>query len=118
MNDFVIYQRIRSSDVRRQCSAHKQREPCFICGKHGSITEAHHTIPLKDVAALLAAWGSLPEPPVVWLCPNCHTYLHRYRSAARIYLEPGILEKIFEIQRIGEEFLSMHVEAVMAKLNR
>lgn len=75
-------------------------------------------MPLKDVATLLEAWESLPEPPVAWLCPNCHTYVHRYQSTVPIYLEPDVLEKIFEIQQIGEEFFARHAETVMAKIGQ
>lgn len=101
---------IRSSDLRRQCASHKNRKPCFICGRHKSVTEAHHTITLKEISQLLMSWGSLPEPPVVWLCPNCHAYAHNYRCVDPSDLEPGILEKIFDIQQIGEDFLSQYAE--------
>lgn len=118
MNEPVTARRIRSSDVRCQCATHKQREPCFICGKHRSITEAHHTIPLKNMALLLEAWESLPEPPIVWLCPNCHTYVHIWQRADPSDMEPGMLEKIFEIKRIGDDSLGQYAEATIAQLKQ
>lgn len=109
---------IRSSDLRRQCASHKNRKPCFICGRHQSITEAHHTITLKEISQLLMSWGSLPEPPVVWLCPNCHTYVHRFHAGPPIYLEPDMLKKIFEIQQIGYDFLNQHIKAALVSIER
>lgn len=109
MNERTVYRRIRSSDVRSQCAAHRKREPCFICGKHRSITQAHHTIPLKNMALLLEAWESLPEPPIVWLCPNCHTYVHNWQSVDPSELENGVLKKIFSIHQVGEDFLGQYM---------
>ncbi len=107
-------QKIRSSDIRRQCAPHRHRDPCFICGKHRSITEAHHTIPLEKITALLKTWGTLPEPPIVWLCPNCHTYVHSYQNIDPLDLEPAVLKKIFEIQDIGWTFLGRYMNSVLA----
>lgn len=117
MNEFIAYRQIRSSDVRSQCTVHRNREPCFICGKHRSITQAHHTIPLKNMALLLEAWESLPEPPIVWLCPNCHTYVHNWQRADPFNMEPGMLEK-FEVERIGDDFLGQYAEATIAQLKQ
>lgn len=105
MNETAICQQVRCSDIRKQCAVHRQKKPCFICGKHKAITEAHHTIPLKELVRLLEAWGKLPEPPIVWLCPNCHTYVHRWGSIPPEELTQAVLEKISLIQKIGEEYL-------------
>lgn len=53
-----------------------KKQPCFVCGHHESITELHHVFPLKDCATFLEAVNSI-EVPLVWLCPNCHTYVHQ-----------------------------------------
>jgi len=65
------------------------------------------------VAALLAAWESLPEPPIVWLCPNCHAYAHNYQNVDPADLEPGVLEKIFEVQEIGSRFLARYANSIL-----
>ena len=56
-----------------------QREQCFICGQHVGITELHHLIQVSELADLLnkgALSFSDVKTPVVWLCPNCHAYVH------------------------------------------
>ena len=58
--------------IRKQCVRHRGRKPCFICGEHVTITEAHHVLPLKQVARLLETWDVVNEPSIVRLCPNCH----------------------------------------------
>ena len=49
-----------------------EQEPCFICDGCRPITVRHH---VKPVAI------SDPDDPeslrTVWLCPNCHTILHK-----------------------------------------
>lgn len=71
--------KLNSADLRRQCVVHRRREPCFICGGHETITEAHHVMPLKDVAFILdGGCLTMEEPPIEWLCPNCYAYTHAF----------------------------------------
>lgn len=35
---------------------------------------------LKWYANLKLIWQAV-EPPVVWLCPNCHRYMHNFNKA-------------------------------------
>lgn len=74
---------IRSSDLRRLCASHSSREPCAVCKKHRTITEAHHIVPLREMAELanLFHLEFVPEPSTIWLCPNCHKYLHNFTKA-------------------------------------
>lgn len=76
--------KLHSSDLRRQCAVHRKREPCWICGRHTRITEAHHLVPLKQVAMYVNRYKltTVKEPPIAWLCPNCHAYLHKFEMAS------------------------------------
>lgn len=49
------------------------RQPCYVCGKFRSITQAHHVIPLT---AQYDRGFKLPDQESVWLCPNHHTMVH------------------------------------------
>ena len=63
--------------------ADTEPQPCFICGKHVHITEEHHVIPLKEIAKFLnlgIITIDVVEIPIVWLCPNCHSYIHECMS--------------------------------------
>lgn len=57
----------------------KDRKPCFICGKHKSITVLHHIVQISELKKFLnhgLLQADEVSTPVVWLCPNCHTYVH------------------------------------------
>lgn len=56
----------------------RDREPCFVCGKHRSITQEHHILPLKHCAEILNRnIAEKIDVPLIWLCPNCHAYVHK-----------------------------------------
>lgn len=69
---------MNARDLRRRSKATNgnNRQPCYVCGRHESITELHHVFPLKDCAMVLDVVESV-EVPMVCLCPNCHTYIHQ-----------------------------------------
>ena len=69
---------MNARELRRRCKATKNidRQPCYVCGQHESITELHHVFSLKDCAMVLDVVQSV-EVPMVWLCPNFHTYIHQ-----------------------------------------
>ena len=98
-----------TSDIRKQCARHTSREPCWICGEHEDITQAHHVMPLSECKRFLEQGHTMDEPPVVWLCPNCHVRVHRYpempHSAPRWYME-----KIAEVYWTGQEYLSAQLQ--------
>lgn len=99
---------MNSSDIRKQCARHGERQPCFICGLHRDITEAHHVMPLEEVASVINNTHlSMKEPPVVWLCPNCHTYLH---SNFEEKPEPTELKKYFQILDMKYAYLTSQIE--------
>jgi len=94
---------LTSSYLPRQCKKQKYRQPCFICGKYQAITEAHHVLPLKEAAHILnRVGGAIPEPPIVWLCPNCHTNVHQNMAMAS---SPALLRRYFEILEMRNTYL-------------
>lgn len=51
------------------------REPCCICEKFKSISQAHHIVPL---ATQYDRGFKYPDQEYVWLCPNHHVMVHLY----------------------------------------
>lgn len=51
-----------------------KNKPCFICGRHQSITHAHHINPLSIQYELDY---ELPDHNFEWLCPNHHAFVHK-----------------------------------------
>ena len=57
--------------------------PCAVCGKYRAISEAHHIIPVYQLAELCSDHGvdalTVAFVPVrfVWLCPNHHAMFHK-----------------------------------------
>ena len=101
---------LHSFDLRRHCATHRQREPCFICGKHEDITEAHHAKSLEEVAHILnhcADWVTIEEPPIVWLCPNCHTYIHNLMRGKLVWyaFTEDELRRAFTIDVTASEYM-------------
>lgn len=47
-------------------------QPCIVCNKYRSVTQAHHIIPLKDQDIT-----SSPDQRYVWLCPTHHAGVHQ-----------------------------------------
>lgn len=77
----------------------RNRKPCVVCGKYASITEAHHVIPVHQLARLCKS-VSVPldqmcNLPIryIWLCPNHHVLFHRIGSS-RIKNVETIVEDI------------------------
>lgn len=70
---------LTSKDLRKQCKRSKEKAPCYICGKHAEITELHHVVPLSRCAKKMNRLNLKEiEVETVWLCPNCHAYVHKY----------------------------------------
>ncbi len=67
---------MNARDLRRQATGHKERRPCYVCGRHQAITEFHHVFSLRDWAVMFPNVQTI-EIPMAWLCPNCHTYIHQ-----------------------------------------
>ena len=94
-----------TSDIRKQCARHTSRELCLICGKHEDITQAHHVMPLHECKLFLEQGHIMDEPPVVWLCPNCHVRVHKIRAGRDEYVSRYFLEKYLELQQKRDDFL-------------
>lgn len=67
---------MNAKELRKQVKKHAYKEPCVVCEKHAGITHLHHVLSLKECAYLLNVRESI-DVPVVWLCPNCHAYVHQ-----------------------------------------
>lgn len=71
------------------------RQPCYVCKRYSSVTQAHHTIPLTDQYDRVF---ERPDHTHIWLCPTHHVMVHivigpypdsaaRGRAAARIIVD-------------------------------
>lgn len=53
------------------------REPCAVCGKYRSLSQAHHLTPLSvQFANGLLSGNFEPDHRHIWLCPTHHIALH------------------------------------------
>jgi hypothetical protein len=75
--------RTDAAGVRRTVRAFKPRPkgklPCYVCGRHSYISQAHHLIEVGKVAGVLRAlaiYDWAPTVPMVMLCPTHHAYVH------------------------------------------
>lgn len=50
-----------------------RREPCRVCGKYRSLSQAHHVVPLAIQYDMGVAE---PDQQAVWLCPTHHAAIH------------------------------------------
>ncbi len=73
------------------------QQPCVICGKYESVTNAHHVFPLKYQASRAM---KNPDQEIVWLCPNHHSGVHAQISL----LERNISKRLegFEPEEIDK----------------
>ena len=103
---------LRGSDLRHQCAVHQKRESCYICGEHKTITQAHHVMPLKDVAQIMSRCElTMEEPPVVWLCPNCHAYVHKFKQEHGFehFFAADELKCIFELDDLQRDYMNRQI---------
>jgi hypothetical protein len=63
-----------------------QRQNCYVCGKFGFITHAHHTVPLSEQ---FERKFKAPFHEHAWLCPNHHAILHVLINPAKDTLALG-----------------------------
>lgn len=79
---------ITAHDLRRFCEKANpaNREECFICHKHKGITHLHHVLPLNECAKWMnTGYVDTVNIPRVWLCPNCHSYVHAVMKHHRFW---------------------------------
>lgn len=104
--------RIKSTMLRRQCAIHRNKEPCRICGQHKDIAQAHHVMSLKEVAQLMSRCRqNMEEPPVVWLCPNHHAYVHKLAKAGAHApdLTSDERKKIYALVELRNEYMDRQI---------
>jgi hypothetical protein len=72
----------------RRIFAPGPRQPCCVCGKFKSISQAHHVVPL---ATQYDRGFKYPDQEHVWLCPNHHAMVHLYIPGDDRSLEPAAM---------------------------
>ena len=110
--EFNLMHTITAEELRKWLPVnHETRQPCFACEKHSSITQCHHVVPLKMCAYLLNnGFTNRIENPLVWLCPNCHAYLHQLLNANHINiekeLEPEVVLRLRKLVALGDTIVT------------
>lgn len=102
-----------NNDVRKLLPSYSgsERQPCFICGKHKSITELHHVIQISELTQYLNSGvidvGDV-STPVVWLCPNCHAYIHAITrgDSDLLYSLATSVERLEHFQKLMDSRIS------------
>lgn len=68
--------RLKAKDLRKFLDV-RNKENCFVCGRHSKIAHLSYLITLKECAF----WANtihqdnlVVEVPQIWLCPNHHSY--------------------------------------------
>ena len=104
-----------AKDLRKQTPKHSDRQPCFACGGHQSITHLHHVISLRECADMLNnEYTNEISIPTVWLCPNCHAYIHRMLDRGA-YMETVQENDRATCEKVAE-ILKMHDDAIITIL--
>lgn len=113
-----------AKDLRKQNQKkrHGEGHSCFACGKHPYITHLYHVIPLAEVADLFN--DNLTKKisiPTVWLCPNCHTYVHWILNNSDnlkpiVNADQKTLERIIEVVQMYSNEKKKIMNAVMTDL--
>ena len=104
---------MKAKDLRKKQRKNELKQPCYICGRHQTITELHHVFTLKDCANVIETVKSV-DVPLVWLCPNCHTYIHqmyngKFYNAMREMSEDEYL-KMCELMKCREDVFAKVIE--------
>ena len=110
--------KITAKDLRKQCHNGGERADCYVCGKHSLITHKHHVLPLEKCARWLDLGIETISIPTVWLCPNCHAYIHFILRRYEVYkvieaMSGDENKKIMEILKIHDELENELYKKVM-----
>jgi hypothetical protein len=82
MTQLLFSHQAMASLIRQAFPAPQERQACAVCGKYASITQAHHAIPVYQIADLCVEQSATLEQierlPIrfVWLCPTHHVLFH------------------------------------------
>lgn len=96
----------------------KEKENCYVCGKHKTIAQLHHIVPVNQIAKLLNL-GVIElceaSTPVVWLCPNHHAYIHELMNGncsliTNCEFEPNEVEKLCDILKLYDNHIKKLAE--------
>lgn len=96
-------------DEARRAFQPSKRKPCMICGRYGSLSQAHHIVPLHvqyDQGVRQA------DHRHVWLCPSHHAAVHlfiSFRTGRKEMLGSTRIELIVDL---GSEELRRALEIV------
>ena len=100
---------MKAIELRKQTKRYKEHQPCEICGKHKDITHLHHVISLKDCTMLLHVVDFI-DIPVVFLCPNCHAYIHKMQKgifySAMLNMPHDEYQKLLNIFNMREKVMN------------
>jgi hypothetical protein len=92
------------------------RQPCYVCGKFRSITQAHHVIPLT---AQYDRGFKLPDQESVWLCPNHHTMVHLHiPTGERSMTVPSIRARSETTSALNEDLTEDEFNKMMELMRR
>ena len=111
----------KTDEVRKLLSnpSDLEQEPCYICGEHESITVIHHVVPVSDIAKYLnIGWVGVDKvsSSIVWLCPNCHAYVHEMLKNDKIRIPGSVYGDNFT-ERLHSILVAQH-DAVMKMLEK
>jgi len=71
--------KIKAKDLRKK--THREKEPCYICGRYRVVCEWHHVISLGEVAKIFSDnLCDVFKDVLISLCPTHHSLLHKYMS--------------------------------------
>ena len=98
-------------------------EACSACNMLELISQAHHLVPIQIYAEAINAGCTLvnlPVCPIIYLCPNCHSYLHlvmnysfwkkvgfRSQKKAEIFYNEMCTEHKSSIQKLIEQMRTL-----------
>lgn len=106
---------MNAKELRKQTIRYREHKPCEVCGKHEAITHLHHVISLKDCAMLLNAVDAV-NTPVVFLCPNCHAYIHQMQKGifynAMLNMSESDYKSLVSILKVREDAMSEIIEGL------
>ena len=106
---------MNAKELRKQTTRYKEHQPCEVCGKHKEITHLHHVVNLKDCTILFNVVDYV-NTPVVFLCPNCHAYIHQMQKGifynALLNVSEEEYKKLAEILKIREEAMEKIIKEI------
>lgn len=85
----------------------KEKCNCYICQKHKEIAEEHFIVPLAEVKKVIY---EKYEDETIFLCPNCHAYIHLRSSQKK-----NTLKEVYDYFEAEET--RMRLAEILARYN-